>query len=57
MHRSYWFAVGELMKRERQAETFDFQAGDVSYIQKSNGHYIENVGTGSFVHLSLLSAA
>ncbi len=29
---------------EARARTFDFQAGDVGYVQRSMGHYIENTG-------------
>ncbi|KAL8280477.1 hypothetical protein RQP46_007125 [Phenoliferia psychrophenolica] len=36
------------------ARTFDFRAGDVGYIQKSNGHYIENLGNEPLVLLEVL---
>lgn len=30
---------------DARARTFDFQAGDVGYVERSMGHYIENTGT------------
>ncbi|OTB06039.1 hypothetical protein M426DRAFT_319404 [Hypoxylon sp. CI-4A] len=36
--------------------TYDFTAGDVAYIQKSRGHYVENTGTGDVVFLEVLQA-
>ncbi len=30
---------------EARARTFDYQAGDVGYVERSMGHYIENTGT------------
>ncbi|KAI0147899.1 Bicupin, oxalate decarboxylase/oxidase [Hypoxylon sp. NC0597] len=36
--------------------TYDFTAGDVGYIQKSNGHYIENTGTDDVIFLEVLQA-
>lgn len=36
--------------------TFDFTAGDVGYIQKSAGHYIENTGTEDVIFLEVLQA-
>ncbi|KAL8293441.1 hypothetical protein RQP46_000142 [Phenoliferia psychrophenolica] len=38
------------------ARTFDFTAGDVGYITKSDGHYIENTGTEPLVLLEVLKA-
>lgn len=36
--------------------TFDFQAGDVGYVPKTQSHYIENVGTENVVFLEVLQA-
>ncbi len=33
------------------ARTMDFQAGDVGYVPRSNGHFIENTGNEDFVFL------
>ncbi|KAL7629170.1 hypothetical protein AAE478_000689 [Parahypoxylon ruwenzoriense] len=38
------------------SQTFDFTAGDVGYIQKSSGHYIENTGTEDVIFLEVLQA-
>ncbi|KAI0846753.1 Bicupin, oxalate decarboxylase/oxidase [Daldinia vernicosa] len=38
------------------SQTFDFTAGDVGYIQKSAGHYIENTGTEDVIFLEVLQA-
>jgi oxalate decarboxylase/phosphoglucose isomerase-like protein (cupin superfamily) len=35
------------------ARTFDFQAGDVGYITKNNGHYIENIGNTPVKYLEI----
>jgi oxalate decarboxylase len=35
------------------AGTFDYQAGDVSYVPKSMPHYIENTGTTKLRYLEL----
>ncbi|KAI1074602.1 Bicupin, oxalate decarboxylase/oxidase [Whalleya microplaca] len=39
-----------------QSQTFDFTAGDVGYIQKAAGHYIENTGTEDVIFLEMLQA-
>ena len=36
-----------------KARTFDFQAGDVGYIEMSRPHYIENMGTEDLVFLEV----
>ena len=33
------------------ANTYDFQAGDVGYVQVPNAHYFENTGTEDLVYL------
>jgi len=38
-----------------QARTMDFQAGDVGYVQKSLGHYIENTGFEDVVFLEVFT--
>jgi oxalate decarboxylase len=35
------------------AQTADFRAGDVGYIKKSLGHYIENTGTTDLVFMEI----
>ncbi|UZJ53882.1 hypothetical protein CBS101457_003202 [Exobasidium rhododendri] len=37
------------------ARTYDFQAGDVGYLTKSNGHYIENIGTTPVKYLEVFT--
>ena len=39
-----------------KATTMDFNAGDVGYVKKSQGHYIENTGTGDLVFLEIFRA-
>ena len=36
-----------------QAQTADFSAGDIGYIRKSLGHYVENVGNDDLVFLEI----
>lgn len=36
-----------------QARTMDFQAGDVGYVAKSLGHFIENIGCEDLVFLEV----
>lgn len=36
-----------------QARTMDFQAGDIGYVSKSLGHYIENTGNKDVVFLEV----
>ena len=38
------------------SRTFDFQGGDVGYIQVAESHYVENVGTENVVFLEVLQA-
>ncbi|KAI5866467.1 Bicupin, oxalate decarboxylase/oxidase [Durotheca rogersii] len=38
------------------SQTFDFTAGDVGYIKKSAGHYVENTGTEDVIFLEVLQA-
>lgn len=40
---------------ETNARTFDFQAGDVGYLTKSNGHYIENIGNTTVKYLEVFT--
>ncbi|KAJ2926967.1 hypothetical protein H1R20_g10130, partial [Candolleomyces eurysporus] len=37
------------------AQTFDFQAGDVAYIPASNGHYVENTGNTTLHFLEIFN--
>lgn len=39
-----------------QSRTFDFTSGDVGYIEKSDGHYVENTGTEDVIFLEVLQA-
>jgi oxalate decarboxylase len=36
-----------------KAQTADFKAGDVGYVKKSQGHYVENTGTTDLVFLEI----
>ncbi|KAF2034027.1 Bicupin, oxalate decarboxylase/oxidase [Setomelanomma holmii] len=38
------------------SRTFDFTAGDVGYVPKSNAHYLENTGNTTLVFLEVLQA-
>ncbi|MEJ1975922.1 MAG: cupin domain-containing protein [Acetobacteraceae bacterium] len=38
------------------AQTVDFRAGDIGYVKKSLGHYIENTGTTDLVFLEIFRA-
>lgn len=38
---------------QSNARTFDFGPGDVGYLQKSNGHYVENIGTTPVKYLEV----
>jgi oxalate decarboxylase len=37
-----------------QAGTFDYQAGDVGYIPRAMGHYVENTGTTALRFLEVI---
>ncbi|KZV76410.1 oxalate decarboxylase [Peniophora sp. CONT] len=37
------------------ASTFDFQAGDISYIPASYGHYVENIGNETLKYLEVFN--
>ena len=39
------------------ANTFDFQAGDVGYIPQPMGHYIQNTGTDTLRFLEMFAAS
>ena len=38
------------------ARTFDLRSGDVGYVEKSNGHWIENIGTETLRYLELFAS-
>jgi oxalate decarboxylase len=38
------------------AQTADFRAGDIGYVQKSLGHYIENTGSSQLVFMEIFKA-
>jgi len=40
-----------------RSQTADFHAGDVGYVPKSQGHYIENTGTADLVMLAVFRTA
>jgi oxalate decarboxylase len=40
-----------------RARTFDFHAGDVGYVPRTMGHYIENTGNESLRYLELFNSA
>jgi oxalate decarboxylase len=42
---------------ESKARTFDYQGGDVGYVPRSMGHYIENTGDGPLRFLELFRTA
>ena len=39
-----------------KAETADFNAGDVGYVKKSLGHYVQNMGDSDMVFLEIFKA-
>lgn len=39
------------------ARTFDYQAGDVAYITKNAGHYVENIGTTPIKYLEIFKTS
>ncbi|WP_349293532.1 cupin domain-containing protein [Robbsia betulipollinis] len=39
-----------------QAQTADFNPGDIGYVKKGLGHYVQNVGTDDLVFLELFKA-
>ena len=45
MHEIEGFGRMTVFAAEGKARTFDYQAGDVSYVPFAMGHYIENTGT------------
>ncbi|KAI0205138.1 Bicupin, oxalate decarboxylase/oxidase [Astrocystis sublimbata] len=45
-----------IYKAPTSARTFDFTAGDVGYIPKAQGHYVENTGTEDVIFLEVLQA-
>ena len=40
-----------------RARTFDFHAGDVGYVPRSMGHYIENTGSDPVRYLELFRSS
>jgi oxalate decarboxylase len=40
-----------------RARTFDFHAGDVGYVPRAMGHYVENTGNESVRYLELFRSA
>jgi oxalate decarboxylase len=40
-----------------QARTFDFRAGDVGYVPRAMGHYVENTGTTMMRFLELFRSS
>ncbi|KAI0342831.1 oxalate decarboxylase [Trametopsis cervina] len=44
-----------LYAADGNARTFDYQAGDISYIPASYGHYIENIGNGTLKFLEIFN--
>lgn len=40
-----------------QAQTADFRAGDLGYVKKSFGHYVQNVGEEDLIFLEIFKAA
>ena len=38
------------------SRTFDFQAGDVGYVEVPQSHYLENTGDTDLVYLEMLKA-
>jgi oxalate decarboxylase len=46
-----------LFHNKAAARTADFNAGDVGYIPKTLGHYIENTGDGDLVFLEMFKAS
>lgn len=41
---------------EKKARTFDYQAGDVGYVPRSQGHYVENTGSTPLRFLEVFRA-
>ena len=41
---------------DSKAHTEDFSPGDVGYVERSSGHYIENTGTGVLKFLEIFKA-
>ena len=41
---------------EKKARTFDYQSGDVGYVPRAQGHYIENTGTARLRFLEVFRA-
>jgi oxalate decarboxylase len=41
----------------RRAQTADFRAGDVGYVKKSQGHYVQNTGKTDLVFLAVFKTA
>jgi oxalate decarboxylase len=39
-----------------KAVTMDFNPGDIGYVKKSQGHYVENTGTGDLIFLEIFRA-
>jgi len=40
-----------------RARTFDFHAGDVGYVPRGMGHYVENTGSGIVRYLELFNSS
>lgn len=41
---------------EKKARTFDYQGGDVGYVPRAQGHYIENTGATKLRYLEVFRA-
>jgi oxalate decarboxylase len=46
-----------IMASGSRARTMDFQAGDVGYVEKTLGHYVENTGDTDLVFLEMFKSA
>jgi oxalate decarboxylase len=45
-----------IMASGSRARTMDFQAGDVGYVEKTLGHYVENTGDTDLVFLEMFKS-
>jgi oxalate decarboxylase len=46
-----------IMATGGRARTMDFEAGDVGYVEKTLGHYVENTGDTDLVFLEMFKSA
>ena len=54
--RRFLLASAAFVAGQGKAHTGDFSAGDVGYVERPSGHYIQNTGTGALRFLEIFAS-